>query len=128
MDESLSHPIHPSIQSNLIHHNQATRKGKVEGGDARWVWAIDAMGIWHIMLGFWEHSSTTQALYQIKSSLQSACWGLLPIPSLCHSHHWPIPALPNSPKPQHSARARTHTHTNTHNLLTKKKTHTIYFI
>lgn len=47
----LSHHIHPS---NLIHHYQSNKGGE---GDARWVWAIDAMGIWHIMLGFWEHSA-----------------------------------------------------------------------
>ena len=57
------------------------------------------MGIWHIMLGFLEPQPLPpQALHQIKSSPQSACWGL----SLSLSHTFQplghIPALPQFPK------------------------------
>ena len=51
-----SNPIHPSNPINSIHHNQWVVLGE-----------IDAMGFWHIMLGFWEHSSTLR-LY-IKSCI-----------------------------------------------------------
>lgn len=51
--DRLSNPIHPSIHS--IHHNQRFQKEKRGGGGGRGGREeIDAMGFWHIMLGFWE--------------------------------------------------------------------------
>ena len=60
------------------------------------------MGIWHIMLGFLEPQPLPpQALHQIKSSPQSACWGLSLSLSHTHFNHWAIfLRCPNFPKSQ----------------------------
>lgn len=63
-------PTQPSHPSNLIHHYQATREGKVMlGGCERLMpWEFDTS-----CSDFENTAPTSQALHQIKSSLQSAC-------------------------------------------------------
>ena len=94
--------LHPAIPS--IHPIQSITIKQQGEGDARWggVWEIDAMEVWHIMLGFWEHSPnfTGFTSNQIISSicmLRSFSSTHPPLLSLSHFHHWPISTLPNFP-------------------------------